>query len=63
MLLMTVRSVFRCELQKGTGDDAELLRLRLRSSGSSVRETWEGGWWVQCGALGIGGIRRMAQPG
>lgn len=35
--------IFRCELKKGTGDDAELLKLRLRSSGRSVGDTWEGG--------------------
>lgn len=43
MLLMTVHSVFMCELKKGTGNDAELFRLRLRSSGRSVRETRERG--------------------
>lgn len=43
VLLMTVHSVFMCELKKGTGNDAELFRLRLRSSGRSVRETWERG--------------------
>lgn len=42
MLLTKMHLMFVCELEKGTGNIAELFRFRLRSSRSGVRDTWEG---------------------
>lgn len=42
VLLTKKHLMFTCELKEGTGNIAELFRLRLRSSGRGVRDTWEG---------------------